>query len=66
MEDIHIFRTAALLIKGRGDEAVDHASTEFDKMMDSGNIESAAVWLRIMKTIHDTERVTPKRGEQRH
>ena len=66
MEDIHIFRAAALLIKNHGNGASTHAGGRYDKMMDSGNIEGAAVWLRIMKAIHDTERVTPQRGEQRH
>ena len=66
MEDIHIFRAAALLIKERGDEASIHADMEFDNMMERGDIEGAAVWLRIAKAIHDTRRETPRPGEQRH
>ena len=66
MEDIHIFRAAKLLIKDHGEGAVTHAGEHYDKMMKSGNIEVAAVWLRIMKAIHDTQRVTPRSGEQRH
>ena len=66
MEDIHIFRAAALLIKERGDEAAIHADMEFDNMVERGDIEGAAVWLRIAKAIHDTQRETPRPGERRH
>ncbi len=66
MEDIHIFRAAALLIKERGEKAGVHADTEFDKMAERGNIEGAAVWLRIAKAINDMQRNTPRPGEQRH
>ncbi len=66
MEDIHIFRAAALLIKERGDEAAIHADTEFDKMLERGDVEGAAVWLRIAKAIHDTQRETPRPDEPRH
>ena len=66
MEDIHIFRAAALLIKERGDEAAIHADMVFDNMVERGDIEGAAVWLRIAKAIHDTQRDTPGPGEQRH
>ncbi len=43
-----------------------HADTEFDKMMERGDIDGAATWLRIAKAIHDTQRETPRPGEQRH
>ncbi len=66
MEDIHIFRAAALLIKERGDEASIHADTEFNGMLERRDIEGAATWLRIAKAIHDTQRETPRPGEHRH
>ncbi len=66
MEDIHIFRVAALVIKERGDEAGVHANTEFNNMMAHGNIEGAATWLRIAKAINDMLRETPRPGEHRH
>ncbi len=66
MDDIHIFRAANLLIKERGDEAGVHANMEFDNMVAHGNIEGAAVWLRIAKAIHDMQRETPRPGEHRH
>ncbi len=66
MEDIHIFRAAALLIKERGEKAGVHADTEFNNMVERGDIEGAATWLRIAKAIHDTQRKTPRPGEHRH
>ena len=66
VSDIDIFRAAALLIKERGDEAGIHADTEFDNMLERGNIEGAEVWLRIAKAIQDMQREAPHPGEQRH
>ncbi len=66
IDDIDIFRAAALLIKERGDEAAIHADMEFDNMVERGDIEGAAVWLRIAKAIHDMQRETPRPGEQQH
>ncbi len=66
MEDIHIFRAAALLIKERGNEASIHAATEADDMLERGDMDGRATWLRIKKAIDDMQRETPRPGEQRH
>ncbi len=66
VDDIDIFRAAALLIKERGDEAGIHADTEFDNMLERGNIEGAEVWLRIAKAIQDMQREMPRAGEPQH
>ncbi len=55
-----------MLIKERGDEAGIHADTEFDNMLERGNIEGAEVWLRIAKAIQDMQREAPRPGEKRH
>ena len=66
MEDIHIFRAAALLIKERGNEASIHAAMEADDMLERGDMDGRAVWLRIKKAIHDMQRNSPRPGERRH
>ena len=49
MDDIDIFRAAAVLIKEHGEEAPDHADNKFEDMLERSNLEGAAVWLRIIK-----------------
>ena len=66
MEDIHIFKAAALVIKERGDEAGVHANTEFNNTIERDDIVGALVWLRIAKAVNDLLRETPRPGEQRH
>ncbi len=66
VDDIDIFRAAALLIKERGDEASIHATTEADAMLECGDMDGRAVWLRIVDAIRDMQQETPRPGEQRH
>ena len=42
--------------------AIKHAT----KMLDDGDVDGYAVWKRIVEAIKDTERETPRPGEQRH
>ncbi len=37
-----------------------------DAMLEKGDMDGRAVWLRIAKAIHNTQRDTPRPGEQRH
>ncbi len=66
MEDIHIFRAAALLIKEHGDEASIHAAMEADAMLECGDMDGQAVWLQIVDAIRDMQRETPRPGVHRH
>ena len=36
------------------------------KMLDDGDVDGYAVWKRIVDAIKDTQRETPRPGEQRH
>ncbi len=66
MEDIHIFRVAALLIKEQGDDVSAYVDMEFNNTIERRDIKGAAVWLRIAKAVNDMLRETPRPGEQRH
>ncbi len=66
VDDIDIFRAAALLIKEHGDDAQLLAIKRATKMLDAGDVDGYAVWKRIVDAIIDTERETPRPGEQRH
>ncbi len=66
MEDVHIFRAAALLIKEQGDEVATYVDMEFNNTIERRDLEGAATWLRIAKAINDMLRETPRPGEHRH
>ncbi len=51
--DIDIYRSAHLLIKCHGDDAPIHAAMRADKLMDAGDMDGRAVWLRIVKAIEE-------------
>ncbi len=66
VDDIDIFRSAAVLIKEHGDDAELVAIKRATKMLDAGDVDGYAVWKRIMDAIKDMQRETPRPGEHRH
>ena len=66
MDDIDIFRSAKLLIDKHGHDAQLRAIKRATKLLDAGSVDGYAVWKRIVEAIKDTERETPRPGEQRH
>ncbi len=50
---IDIYRSANELIKQFGDAADIEAAMRADELMDAGDIEGEAVWLRIVKAIEE-------------
>ena len=66
VDDIDIFRAAKVLIDKHGDEAEVIAIKGAAKMLDAGDVGGYAVWKRIVDAIKDTQRETPRPGEQRH
>ena len=53
-------------MKQHGVEATIHAAMNADAMLDAGDLDGAAVWLRIVTAINDMQRETPRPGEHRH
>ncbi len=51
--DIDIYRSANELIKQFGDAADIEAAMRVDELMNAGDMEGEAVWLRIVKTIEE-------------
>ena len=52
-DDIDIYRAAKLLIDRHGDEAAIHASMRADALMDAGDMDARAVWLRINAAVEE-------------
>jgi hypothetical protein len=51
--DIDIYRAARELIKQHGDDARIHAAIRADELLEAGNMEGKAVWMRIMKAVDE-------------
>ena len=51
--DLDIYRSANELIKQHGDAADIEAAMRADELMDAGDMEGEAVWLRIVKAIKE-------------
>ena len=66
MDDIDIFRSAVAFIEQHCDEAPIHAAMKADAMLERGDMDGRAVWLRIVDAIRDMQRETPRPGEHRH
>jgi hypothetical protein len=51
--DLDIYRTASLLIKQHGNDAPIHAAIRADEMLDMGDLDGKAVWIRVMKAVEE-------------
>ncbi len=51
--DLDIYRSANVLIKQHGDEAPIHAAMRADELLEAGDMDGKAVWVRIMKAVEE-------------
>ncbi len=51
--DLDIYRAAHELIKQHGDDAPIEAAMRADELMDAGDMEGRAVWLRIVEAVEE-------------
>ena len=63
MDQIDIYRSAALLIKKHGEDAVIEAAMKADAMLDDGDLDGQRVWKAIIKAIEELQRGERKTGE---
>ncbi len=53
VDDLDIYRAANELIDQHGDEAPIHAAMKADAMLETGDLDGAAVWRRIIGAINE-------------
>ena len=53
VSDLDIYRSAKLLVDRHGAEAPIHAAMRADAMLDKGDMEGRAGWLRILQAIRE-------------
>ena len=51
--DLDIYHSANVLLKQHGEDASIHAATRTDQMLEAGDMESYAVWRRIVKAVEE-------------
>ena len=51
--DLDIYRAANELIKQHGDKAPIHAAMRADELLEAGDMDGKAVWVRIMRTVEE-------------
>ncbi len=66
ISDLDVYRSAKLLVDRHGDEASIHAAMRVDAMLDKGDMEGRAVWLRILQAIRELLDTRPGTGENVH
>ena len=56
-DDIDIWRCAKLLVDRHGEDAPINAAMRADELMDTGDMDGRAVWLRIKAAVEELLRV---------
>ncbi|MCH8236787.1 MAG: hypothetical protein IIC06_01300 [Proteobacteria bacterium] len=51
--NLDIYRTANELIKQHGDDAPIHAAMRADELLEAGDMDGKAVWLRILAAVDE-------------
>ncbi len=64
ISDIDIYRSANLLVKHHGQDALIEAAMRADAMLDKGDLDGCAVWKRIIKAVEELPRAEPVEGER--
>ncbi len=64
--DIDIYRSANELIKQHGKDAPILAAMRADELMEAGDMEGRAVWLRIVKAVEELLSEERPEGEKVH
>ena len=64
VDEIDIYRSAALLIEKHGEDAVIEAAIRADAMLDKGDLDGLQVWKAVLRAIEELQREYPKEGER--
>ena len=58
--DLDIYRTAAFVVNKHGDDAATHAAMRADELMEAGDMDGRAVWLRVLAAVKDLMTTEPE------
>ena len=66
ISDLDIYRSAKLLVKQHGDEAPIEAAMRADAMLEKGDLDGQAVWLRVLAAVNELLDTRPGNGAAVH
>ncbi len=58
-DEIDLYRAAAVLMRERGEDAVIHAAMRADALLDKGDMDGRAAWIRVIAAIKELEATEP-------
>lgn len=64
LSDLDLYRAAAVLVKGYGEDAPAMAAMRADAMLEEGDLEGYEVWRGILKAVEELLRVETGDGER--
>ncbi len=64
--DLDIYRAASIITKQYGKDARVHATKRASAMLDKGDLDSYAVWKRILRAVEELQGKEPGPGEAVH
>ena len=64
--DLDIYRSANILVKHHGQDALIEAAMRADAMLDKGDLDGYGMWRRILRAVGELRRVGPVSGETMH
>jgi len=64
--DLDIYRSANLLVKQHGKDALIEAAMRADAMLEAGDLHGYAVWKRVLRAVEELQGTAPKPGEVVH
>ncbi len=66
IRDLDIYRAAQVIVKRYGEDAPTHATKRATAMLEAGDLDSYAVWKRILRAVEELQGTEPKSGEAVH
>ncbi len=66
ISDLDVYRTAKLFVDKHGAEAPIHAAMKADAMLEKGDIDGQAAWLRILRAVKELLLAQPDKGDVVH
>ncbi len=66
ISDLDVYRSAQLLVERHGDGAPIEAAMKADAMLEKGDIDGRAAWLRILGAVKELLLAQPDKGDVVH
>ncbi len=66
ISDLDVYRSAQLIVEQHGDGAPIEAAMKADAMLEKGDLDGQAAWLRILGAVKELLQAQPDRGDVVH